>query len=143
MTGSTTHFMGGGKTRAIVYRHMDGSPSWHGVELQEFFADVERQTDDTRFGDPSYLAAKLVVWLADRFAGVADDGTKALLDFLSVGIVSEDPCDIQYRYEVHCDTPHGLTDWPIVRGFEVSCSYPENEWTATPVEIPEAKPVAS
>jgi Flp pilus assembly protein protease CpaA len=76
------------------------------VLLQAPFADVEAQTRDTRFNDPSYLAAKLVVWL-DRFSvhyEPTDNGWEQVkgekLDFLSVGVVLEDPGDIEYRYVV-------------------------------------------
>ena len=137
-TRSTTHFIEGGKPQAIVYRQADGYPEGHGVELQEFFDDVERQTKDTRFNDPSYLAAKLVVWLADRFAHHYDweDGGKFVknepLDFLSVGVCLEDPFDIEYRYEIHCEN----AERPVVKAYSVSCSYPDNVWSAEPVEIP-------
>lgn len=127
-TRSTTHFVEGGKTCAIVYRHADGYPDGHGAELQEFFADVEAQTQDTRYNDPSYLAAKLVVWLADKFANKyeRDEATGEYgyvksqpLDFLSVGVCIEDPEDIEYRYVIQCDEhvpPHAR---PLVKCIEV------------------------
>lgn len=127
-TRSTTHFCYGDETQAIIYRHPDGYPEGHGRDLQRFFADVEAQTADTRYTDPSYLAAKLVVWLAGEFAvnyvseaeaerqgivkeweeaPVAWGDTRAMpgqpLDFLSVGVMKQDPGDIEYRYKVHCD----------------------------------------
>lgn len=112
-TRSTTHFVAGGETHAIVYRHPDGYPDGHGKDLQTFFADVENQTKDTRFSDPTYLAAKLVVWLAREFASHVDHGAEGLafvnhaderpMDFISVGVCMVDPFDIEYRYEVHCD----------------------------------------
>jgi hypothetical protein len=112
-TRSTTHFIGrkGEKPEAIVYRHADGYPEGHGKDLQRFFDDVEAQTKDTRFNDPSYLAAKLIVWLAREFAVTSSydaDGVwsrtnhanERPLDFISVGVVREDPGDIEYRYIV-------------------------------------------
>lgn len=128
-TRSTTHFSYGDESFAIVYRHPDGYPEGHGTDLYKFLNDVKKQTEDTRFNDPSYLAAKLVVWLADQFAQkplthdeawecgqhVADawENAKPIswdkdrryvkindLDFISVGIVLEDPGDIEYRYKV-------------------------------------------
>lgn len=101
-TRCTLHFHGYGtmEDRAIVYRHCDGYPDGpHGVpaDLERFFAEVESQTNDTRFGDPCYLAAKYVVWQAGENAR----GSKPL-DFLSVGIMMQDPFDIEYRYHINC-----------------------------------------
>lgn len=117
-TRSTTHFGYGskGKTEAIIYRHSDGYPEapGHGAGLIQFFADVKAQAQDTRFGDPSYLAAKLVVWLARQFATdygyvdgkwtTANHADTRPMDFISVGVVSKDPGDIEYRYVVDCST---------------------------------------
>ena len=111
-TRSTTHFVGyGGRLEAIIYRHSDGYPEGHGADLPRFFADVEEQTGDTRFGDPSYLAAKLVVWLSREFASSYDaekgefvsHANERPLAFLSVGVCQEDPGDIEYRYVVDCE----------------------------------------
>ena len=113
-TRSTTHFVRGDRTEAIVYRHPDGYPEGHGRDLRRFFAAVENDTQDTRYNDPSYLAAKLVVWLAREFAQsyefdgeggftVTSHADKRPLDFISVGVVMEDPGDIEYRYIIHCD----------------------------------------
>ena len=111
-TRSTTHFTLGETPRAIVYRHADGYPSGAGADILEFLRSVQLQTLDTRFSDPSYLAAKYVVFLAQRFA-VDYDWTggemtitprKNRLDFISVGICLKDPADIEYRYVVDCAT---------------------------------------
>ena len=111
-TRSTTHFTLGRTPRAIVYRHADGYPSGAGADLLEFLRAVQLQTPDTRFSDPSYLAAKYVVFLAERFAvdyewtgdGVTSTPRKNRLDFISVGVCLEDPGDIEYRYVVDCAT---------------------------------------
>lgn len=98
---ATVHFQDSDDgDRAIVYRHCDGYPEGLGTDLERFFTDVQAQTKDTRFGDPSYLAAKFVVWQAGEYT--KEDGKKPL-DFLSVGVVSEDPSDIEYRYLVKCN----------------------------------------
>lgn len=114
-TRSTTHFIGYGNKapEAIIYRHSDGYPEGHGKDLQRFFADVEAQTKDTRFSDPNYLAARLVVWLARKFATTYEStgrkwkttshANERPLDFISVGVVREDPADIEFRYVVDCD----------------------------------------
>lgn len=120
-TRSTTHFTDcAGNSKAIIYRHGDGYPSAAGADLLRFLDEVGK-LKDTRFDDPSYLAAKYVVFLADMFNvdycvkdgnGYKHNASK--LDFLSVGIVSEDPGDIDYRYVVRCASGR-----PIVKCFEV------------------------
>jgi hypothetical protein len=111
-TRSTTWFVSGDTSRpeAKVYRHADGYPEGHGRDLQRFFGDVADQTRDTRFDDPSYLAAKLIVWLAREFATSYDGGKRTShadtrpLDFLSVGVVQDDPGDVEFVYVVDCAT---------------------------------------
>lgn len=97
-TRCTTHFQENGRTVAIIYRHWDGYPSSAGADLLRFI-DACAELSDARFSDPTYLAAKYVVFLAGIFRekkAISD------LDFLSVGIVQEDPEDIEYRYAVEC-----------------------------------------
>lgn len=127
-TRSTTHFIGhDGKTQAIIYRHPDGYPEGHGRDLYQFLDDVEEHASDTRFGDPSYLAAKLVVWLVtERFAfshdwskgGGGERTPNHPLDFISVGVLLEDPGDIEYRYKVRCDQLSSLGR-PLIECWEV------------------------
>lgn len=99
-TRATVHFkyVDEEKPEAIVYRHGDGHPDGLGKDLYRFLEDVKNQCADTRFNDPSYLAAKYVVWQAGEYS---KDKTKPL-DFLSVGVVLEDPDDITFRYTLHC-----------------------------------------
>lgn len=99
-TRATVHFQEGGETLAIVYRHYDGQPDNSGLayDLGRFFKEVQRHTDDTRFNDASYLAAKFVVWQATEYKG------NGALDFLGIGVVLEDPEDIAFRYLVACDS---------------------------------------
>lgn len=95
---------------ALIYRHSDGYPeSEHGVlaDLQQFFSDVEEQTKDgiggTRFNDPSYLAAKYVVWQANKnnqSERVLKQATP--LDFIGIGIDNQIHGDIEYLYYVKC-----------------------------------------
>jgi hypothetical protein len=96
-TRSVTNFGYGDTVVAKVYRHPDGYPESMLPDLDQFFEDVKSQTTDTRFTDASYLAAKWVVWLADMFS----KGAK--LDFISVGVMMENPDDIEYEYFVDCD----------------------------------------
>lgn len=67
-TRSTTHFChDDGSTVAIVYRHSDGYPGVAGADLFRFLNEVNDNVKDKRFSDPTYLAAKYVVWLAHEF----------------------------------------------------------------------------
>ncbi|MEE8615537.1 MAG: hypothetical protein V3T11_10045 [Roseateles sp.] len=100
-TRCVINFVEGTQHAAKIYRHCDGYPDGeHGVpaSLQQFFADVKKQATDTRFGDASYLAAKFVVWQADQNAGDSDKP----LDFISLGIITSDPGDIEFVYTVDC-----------------------------------------
>uniref|UniRef100_A0A6H2A5E3 Uncharacterized protein n=1 Tax=viral metagenome TaxID=1070528 RepID=A0A6H2A5E3_9ZZZZ len=105
-TRATVHFQAAGETQAIIYKHTDGYPEGLGKDLKTFFKDVESQTSDTRFNDPTYLAAKFVVWLAKQYTG----NPEKPLEFLSVGVVIEDPGDIEYRYLLNCsgDSPPSI-----------------------------------
>lgn len=101
------HFKDNERSEAIIYRHWRGDPETVLSDLERFFADVKEQTLDTRFDDPSYLAAKYVVWQAHENAR-RYDGEKhvptTMLDFSSVGVCTQDPVDIAYRYHVRCDS---------------------------------------
>jgi len=99
-TRCNIHFTYMGEVEANVYRHCDGYPEGESgvpADLARFFADVESQTKDTRFGDPAYLAAKFIVWQAGEYA--AD---KAPLDFIGLGVMTEDAGDGAYTYTVEC-----------------------------------------
>ena len=115
-TRSTTHFKHGDHISSIVYRHWDGYPSGAGTDLYRFFADIETATADTRFSDASYLAAKYVVWLSKKFAEKND------YDFLGVGVVLQDPGDIEYRYEIDCGHAGTYLEpkRPAVKCFDIS-----------------------
>jgi hypothetical protein len=105
-----------GETVANVYRHSDGYPEGVLPDLDRFFSDVEAQTDDTRFNDPSYLAAKFVVWQAGENARMMVYGLPGAmvkpLNFLSVGIMNQDAGDAQYVYDV--TTAEGQDSRPTV-----------------------------
>lgn len=83
---------------AMVYKHWDGYPESIIPLLQDFFAELDTHVQDRRYNDPSYLAAKLVVYLADR----TRDSNDHKLEFLDVGVVMEAPSDVEYRYEILC-----------------------------------------
>ena len=93
------------EVEAKIYRHSDGYPEGVLPDLKTFFSDVKKQTQDTRFDDPTYLAAKFVVWQANKYAYHYKDGKRRRskrLDFLSVGVVMQNPLDIEYEYFVNC-----------------------------------------
>jgi hypothetical protein len=141
-TRSTTHFQENGQDIAIVYRHSDGYPEGAGVDLLRFIGECAK-LQDSRLSDPSYLAAKYVVFLADMFNRTMKKvngeykyvKSKSKLEFLGVGVLMEDPGDIRYRYIVDCGN---IVDGkPKVTCNPVSCSYPENIWKQGPeVAIP-------
>ena len=95
-TRTNIHFKYGMGIVATVYRHYDGDEQTVKKDLETFFKDVESETKDTRFNDPSYLAAKFVVWQADQYS----NGGK--LNFLGVGIMNEEGGDIEFRHFVDC-----------------------------------------
>ena len=101
-TRAHVSFNSNGQRHALIYRHCDGYPEGLGADLLAFFEEVIKQTADTRFTDPEYLAAKWIVW---------DSGCEGRLDFLSVGISLQEHSDIEYLYDVDCDGTH---DTPIV-----------------------------
>jgi hypothetical protein len=110
-----------GPSTAKVYRGSDGYPDGkHGMiaELARFFKAVEKATRDRRFNDPSYLAAKFIVWQAHRRAVTWDIMANKYrrnhrLDFIGVGVVDEDPGDIEYVYFVDCQN-HDQAGRPVV-----------------------------
>ena len=125
-TRSTTHFLASDCTfnnTAIIYRHSDGYPEGAGRDLISFLKQC-KALRDSRLDDPSYLAAKYVVFLADMFNDRYDSKTgnrirnESKLDFISVGIMPEDPSDIAYRYVVDCGKI-GKNGLPEVKCFEV------------------------
>lgn len=113
-TRATVWFHDKGKEtpEAIIYRHSDGYPEGLGQDLKRFIREIDNNLKDKRFDDPSYLAAKWVVWDAMLHAALKAEyfkkypdfsGQPHPLNFLSVGICKKDPGDIEYRYHVICD----------------------------------------
>lgn len=131
-TRSTMHFLDSEEKdatpEAIVYRHYDGYPEGAGTDIYRFFQAVEKATSDTRFNDPTYLAAKYVVWQAGEFG----QG----LQFLGVGVMQRDPLDIEYRYVIEC-AKLDADGRPTVTCYPVDCNWDTQEFTREdPVEIP-------
>lgn len=148
-TRCTTHFIYGSdkKPTAIIYRHSDGYPEGAGRDLLAFLKECQ-QLRDPRLSDPSYLAAKYVVFLADMFNHHYDWKAKepiqvrndSKLDFLSVGIVQDDPGDIEFRYIVNCGK-FDADKLPAVECYSVHQDYKSGNWTEQIVEIPVTEPL--
>lgn len=123
-TRTNIHFNYGTEIASNIYRHYDGYPGKvengeeveYGVlpDLLRFFRDVKEHAVEhgPRFGDPTYLAAKFVVWQAKENTRMSklnfDTGKREErfthhLDFLSLGVCVEDLGGIEFIYEVDCD----------------------------------------
>lgn len=115
---------------AKIYKHSDGYTSEMFPLFGDFFETVEEETNDYRYSDPSYLAAKFVVFLTRMYSGPniwQEDRKAGSMDFLSVGICREDPGDIEYSYWVDCsDIRDGR---PVVYWTDV---YGPREWKEIP-----------
>jgi hypothetical protein len=124
-TRSTTHFCYGESTEAIVYRHSDGYPEGAGKDLIRFLETCRDTLKDTRLNDPTFLAAKYVVFLAREFNYSFNENRERVpndnpFDFLSVGVCMQDPGDIEYRYLVDCSNIGPDTKLPRVVCQDVS-----------------------
>ena len=90
-------FMWGETVEAAIYIHWDGYPEGVFALFDRFYKAVEAETTDHRYNDPSYLAAKFVVFVAREGAS---DGPQGNLNFLGVGIVQPGKSDFTWAYEV-------------------------------------------
>src|SRR5690242_11256058 len=100
-TRASIHFCDkSGEIEAIVFRHTDGYPEGLGADIRKFFKAVKEQCgQDTRFNDPTMLAARWVVFDAGQMARGSQP-----LNFLSVRIMLQDSGDIEYRYKIICNS---------------------------------------
>jgi hypothetical protein len=136
-TRSTTHFTFDGalEPTAIIYRHSDECPDGAGMDIMRFLDECAKLKDN-RFGEPSYLAAKYVVFLADIFNWdyhcdhSEPKRPPSRLDFISVGVVMKDPLDIEYRYVITC---HDRGSRPTIKFFHIKERRPLEE-VPIPVE---------
>lgn len=142
-TRATIHFhdKGSDEPEAIVYRHNDGYPEGLGLDLRRFIAEVRANVKDSRFTDPSYLSAKWIVFDAAQHRECSSKWNNGNpvhdLDFLSIGVCSKDPGDIEYRYHVICDGT------PTVWGEEMECQSEGGPKAGKRIEIPELEPVTA
>lgn len=133
-TRSTTHFVNSQFINpvtklpylsAIIYRHSDGYPEGAGLDLFKFLKRCKK-LKDSRLTDSSFLSARYVVFLGEMFAvdwmkrdaNGKPKSNKDRLDFISVGVMMQDPLDIEYRYVVDCGNI-GMNDLPTVTCFKV------------------------
>ena len=113
-TSAQVNFLNGDDSipTASLYFHFDGYPENMEPFLQDFFNEVEENVQDTRFGDASYLAAKLVVYAANIFTQYsypASNPDKHRLDFLSLGIIPSSGYGTDYVYDVRCTNANRAT----------------------------------
>jgi hypothetical protein len=122
-TRTNIHFNQWGETQANIYRHSDGYPEGVLPDLRAFFERVSLLSD-ARFGHAEYLAAKFLVWQAQRYAVDYEWDKNSnpttipknnRLDFLSVAPCVRDHGDIEFIYEIDCDRRVGDTGFPRVR----------------------------
>ena len=118
-TRCNVRFMDDSKTpEANIYIHSDGYPDGeHGIvnKFRMFLQCLVDNVRDKRFNDPSYLAAKFVVFMAHEFAG-----DNHFLEFLSVGVVNENAGDGEYVYNVYPPNTKnaGNTEMPGLAWFD-------------------------
>jgi hypothetical protein len=98
-TSCTVTFISQNSPAAIIYRHHDGYPESAGKDILNFL-DTCSKLPDSRLDDPSYLAAKYVVWLANQF----NENPNNPLDFLGVGVCLKNPLYLDYTYEINCSS---------------------------------------
>ena len=68
-TRCNIHLPNEDEVEANIYRHYDGYPDAVLPDLARFFEQVRADTQDTRFNDPSYLAAKFLYGKQGRIKG--------------------------------------------------------------------------
>lgn len=131
-TRATIHFLneGSDQPQAIVYRHSDGYREGLGKDLVKFCDDLRANLDDTRFNDPSYLAARWIVWDAHNYQTAVRQGNDPhRCDFLGIGVVQNDPPDIEFRYKVFCRAGFDKGVKPRIVCQKVRCGYSDGVWT--------------
>lgn len=101
------------RIEATVYQHYDGYPQNVVSKLHRFFeAVLSKQPRDTRFDDPSYLAARFLAW------AIREEDENPLDSMTGYGILSGSlPGDLSYRYFVDCKVASG--EKPVVIAREV------------------------
>lgn len=92
---------------ARAYSHSDGYPDGLGKALVSFVEGIAKNYEKsfgTRFDDPNYLAARLLVYLSSEFYNHTNYAT-----MLSLGVLptnKEVDCSQCYEYDIYCSN-HG------------------------------------
>jgi len=121
-THTNIHFCDGDIVRSNIYCQHDGYPKTVLADFADFFGTIKAELNDTRFWHSEQLAAKFVVWLAEKsamkpdFSGdeVVDTPADSRFDFTDIGICIDDHDDIAFVYEVDCSS-HDESGYPKVR----------------------------
>jgi hypothetical protein len=113
--------------QAIIYRHSDGYPSGVGQDVLDFLKHVKVNVPDNRFDDASYLAAKFVVWSADKLnyrceptQNYAMVKCADKLEFRGVGVNMQVPSDVDFIYVVRCGMLNTSSGTPQVECYRAS-----------------------
>jgi len=107
------HFGYGENSEAIVYRHYDGYDIPD--DMKDFFTELKENVNDTRFNNPTYLAAKFIVWQAHEYTKKTDYQKEShYLDFLGVSPSLENHDDIDVCWLVNCNQSDD-NGFPVVK----------------------------
>jgi hypothetical protein len=101
------NFVWGDTTVASVYVHDGGGPDHLGCEILDFLYSLEKSVDP-RYDDPEYLAAKFIVFLADRRVS----GSKKT-DVTGVG-ATRNEYDTEWKYYFNCMEAEGYRKPSVV-----------------------------
>lgn len=94
-TPASVTFTQGGKAVGSVYLHWDGYPENVLPLLDGFFGAIQVEaSNDTRFYDASYLAARFVYY----FGRMQDKG----LNYTGIGLMLPGSVGVDYEYTVDC-----------------------------------------
>ncbi len=99
MTRTIVQFTSENKVEAQIYVHNGGEPTSMASLLSEFFSAASL-VYDRRFDDPTYLAAKFVVWFATEKSHCGGSP----LNFVGIGVYMTIPEDVRYVYKLDCDS---------------------------------------
>ena len=104
---------------ASVYHHTGGEFVGEVEATMSAFIDALRDLPDSRWSDPSYLAAKYVVWAAWEAQRGEDR-----LDFLSVGVTTPEIGETMTDATVVIDCNEPFGTYKITRALDVELARP-------------------
>lgn len=116
------------QTAATIYKHYDGYPQGIVELLDGGFKAIASQTADTRATDPTYFAAKLLVYIA----GTCGKDVGNPLNFLGVGITAPGEEHGQdYEYFLDCQDIE-IDGFPRLYAREAPFGEEQPEWEMVP-----------